>query len=132
MAVAPAQPSAGVPVVVVDPDPAKDLHLRQCPEPGRGIGCPGGGEDLLPVPAEGLGHGGDSGFPTGDLSDLDLAPVPFVPLRLDQRQQPVRVRLGELFERGPQTLADRLQPAEHTHGGKHVGGIGALQAAGFE
>ncbi len=115
MAVAPAQPPAGVPDVVVDPDPAQDLYLRQRLQPGRGVGAPGCGEDPLPVPAEGLGQSGDPGLPVRDPADLNLATVALVPLRLDQRQQPVWGRLGELFECGPQALAHQFQPAAYAH-----------------
>ncbi len=114
VAVAPAQLPAHVPVILVHPHPAQDLHLRQHTQPGRGVGGPQRGQQLLPIPAEGP------------------APTALVPLRLHQPQQPVRCVHRELLQCGSQALASLLQGAELADGGEHVGGVGALAAAGLE
>ena len=67
----------------------------------------------------------------GQPPGIDPGPVAGAPLAdLDHAGQPVRGRGREGFQTGPHRLPGQLQPVEITHRRGHVGGIGALLAAG--
>jgi len=132
VAVPPAQGSVHIPEVVVDPDLTENLHLRQQAQAGWGAGGPGGGEDLLSVPAELLGPGGHGWFAARQFADLHPASVSLGPLGLDQRRQPGGRGFGQFLQRRPQGLPDQLQAAEGPDRGQYMGGVGTLPPPGLE
>ena len=124
-------PRVGVDVVVLDQHGAQDLHRGQLAQPGwrrLGVDRTQQGQRVAAIePGEPLTLGRRGGQPPG----IDPGPVAGAPLAdLDHAGQPVRGRGREGFQTGPHRLPGQLQPVEITHRRGHVGGIGALLAAG--
>ncbi|HEV2256570.1 MAG TPA: hypothetical protein VGS06_25795, partial [Streptosporangiaceae bacterium] len=122
--------AADLPAELLDPDPPQRLHGGQLPQPRRrarpvhliqqevAVRAVPDHQVLPPGPAR------------GQVQVIDPRAVHLLPGPVDHPGQPARRRDRQRLQRRPQALPGQLQPVQHPDRAQHVGGIGALPAAG--
>ena len=117
---------------LLDPDLAQRLDGGQGAQPDRRLGREDGGQQLVSIGSDCRRQSFAPGLAFGQAIDIDPHRVPLEPCRPATLLQPGRRRGGERVQRRAQGFADHLEAVERADRGQHVGGIGALPAAGLE